>query len=119
VAINKLTPHIVVRDANRAAEWYRDALDAELGAETQVPDGRYMQIELRFGDDHVVMIADEFPKLGAVSPQTLGGTVRSPSRSTRGLVSPRRSKPPKQGPRFGLTPAFEGRVFQRELRATR
>jgi PhnB protein len=74
VAINKLTPHIVVRDAGRAAEWYRDALGADLGARIQVPDGRYMQVELRFGDDHVVMIADEFPEFGAVSPQTLGGT---------------------------------------------
>jgi PhnB protein len=32
-----------------------------------------MQIELRFGDS-TVMIADEFPEFGAVSPQTLGGT---------------------------------------------
>jgi PhnB protein len=32
-----------------------------------------MQAELVFGDSRV-MIADEFPELGAVSPQTLGGT---------------------------------------------
>jgi len=32
-----------------------------------------MQIELRFGDS-VVMIADEFPELGVVSPLALGGT---------------------------------------------
>jgi PhnB protein len=32
-----------------------------------------MQIELRFGDSQV-MIADEFPEMGAVSPLTLGGT---------------------------------------------
>jgi PhnB protein len=71
--MSTLTPHIVVRDAGRAAEWYRDALDAELGPRIQTPDGRYMQIELRFGDAKV-MIADEFPEMGAVSPQTLGGT---------------------------------------------
>lgn len=68
-----LTAHIIVRDAARAADWYRDALGAELGPRIQVPDGRYMQIELRFGDSKV-MIADEFPEMGAVSPQTLGGT---------------------------------------------
>jgi PhnB protein len=38
-----------------------------------VPGGRYLQIELIFGDSHV-MIADEFPEMGAISPQTLGGT---------------------------------------------
>ena len=31
-----------------------------------------MQIELRFGDS-TVMIADEFPEWGVVSPQTVGG----------------------------------------------
>ena len=38
-----------------------------------MPGGRYLQIELIFGDSHV-MIADEFPEMGAISPQTLGGT---------------------------------------------
>jgi PhnB protein len=68
-----LTAHIIVRDAGRAAEWYRDALGAELGPRIELPDGRYMRIELRFGDSKV-MIADEFPEMGAVSPETLGGT---------------------------------------------
>jgi PhnB protein len=62
-----------VRDAGRAAEWYEHALGAEPGRRVQLPDGRFMQIELRFGDSQV-MIADEFPELGIVSPQTLGGT---------------------------------------------
>jgi PhnB protein len=68
-----VTPHIVVRDAGRAAEWYEQALGAELGNRIPVPGGRYLQIELIFGDSHV-MIADEFPEMGAVSPLTLGGT---------------------------------------------
>jgi PhnB protein len=68
-----VTPHIIVREAGRAAEWYEQALGAQLGDRIQIPDGRYLQIELRFGDSHV-MIADEFPDLGAVSPLTVGGT---------------------------------------------
>ncbi len=68
-----VTPHIVVRDAGRAAEWYEQALGAELGNRIPVPGDRYLQIELIFGDSHV-MIADEFPEMGAISPQTLGGT---------------------------------------------
>jgi PhnB protein len=68
-----VTPHIVVRDAGRAADWYAQALGAELGNRIPVPGGRYLQIELIFGDSHV-MIADEFPEMGAISPLTLGGT---------------------------------------------
>ena len=68
-----VTPHIIVREAGRAAEWYERALGAKVGNRIQVPDGRCMQIELVFGDSQV-MIADEFPEMGAVSPLTLGGT---------------------------------------------
>jgi PhnB protein len=68
-----VTSHIVVREAGKAADWYARALGAEIGRRIQVPDGRSMQIELRFGDSQV-MIADEFPEMGAVSPLTLGGT---------------------------------------------
>ena len=68
-----VTPHIIVRNAGEAAAWYERALGAATGSRIELPDGRYMQIELRFGDSRV-MIADEFPELGAVSPQTLGGT---------------------------------------------
>jgi PhnB protein len=71
--MSPVTPHIVVRDAGRAAEWYGQALGAAIGSQIRFPDGRYMQVELRFGDARV-MIADEFPEFGAVSPQTLGGT---------------------------------------------
>lgn len=35
--------------------------------------GKFMQIELRFGDG-TVMLADEFPEAGIVGPQTLGGS---------------------------------------------
>jgi PhnB protein len=68
-----VTAHIIVRNAGEAADWYERALGATSGTRIRLPDGRHMQIELRFGDS-VVMIADEFPELGAVSPQTLGGT---------------------------------------------
>jgi PhnB protein len=68
-----VTPHIVVRDAGRAAEWYERALDAKIGSRIPVPGGRFMQIELLFGESRVI-IADEFREFGAVSPLTLAGT---------------------------------------------
>lgn len=67
-----ITPHIVVRDAARAADWYVQALGAEERGRIPVPNGRYMQIELRWGDS-AVMIADEFPEMGVLSPLSIGG----------------------------------------------
>jgi len=71
--VHTLTPHIVVREAARAAEWYVRAFGAEERDRIPVPDGRFLEIELRFGDS-TLMIADEFPEFGIVSPLTVGGT---------------------------------------------
>jgi PhnB protein len=68
-----ITPHIVVRGAARAAEWYAEALGAEERSRIPLPDGRLMSVELWFGDAPV-MVADEFPEMGVVSPLTVGGT---------------------------------------------
>jgi PhnB protein len=68
-----ITPHIVVRDANAASEWYRRALGAVESDRLPLPDGRIMYVELRFGDAQV-MVADEFPDFGILSPLSLNGT---------------------------------------------
>jgi PhnB protein len=69
-----ITPHLVVRDAAAASEWYQRAFGAEERGRIPVPGGRFTQIELRFGDS-TVMIADEFPELDVLSPRSVGGTV--------------------------------------------
>jgi PhnB protein len=68
-----ITPHIVVRDAVRAATWYATVFGAEERGRIEVPGGKLMQIELSFGDTRV-MLADEFPEFGVVSPLSIGGT---------------------------------------------
>jgi PhnB protein len=68
-----ITAHIVVRDAARAAAWNIDALGATDEGRIEVPGGKFMQIELRFGES-TVMVADEFPELGVLSPLSIGGT---------------------------------------------
>jgi PhnB protein len=68
-----ITPHLVVRDLVRAAQWYTEALGAREQNRIPLPGGKVMTIELAFGDS-TVMIADEFPDQGIVSPLTLGGT---------------------------------------------
>ena len=68
-----ITAHIVVRDAARAAEWYQRAFGAAERDRIPVPGGKLMSLELRFGDSSL-MLADEFPELGVLSPQSIGGT---------------------------------------------
>ena len=71
--LHTITPHIVVRDAAQAAEWYKQAFGAQERSRVPVPGGRLMSVELWFGDS-AVMVADEFPEMDVVSPQTVGGT---------------------------------------------
>ena len=70
---NGITPHLVVRDAARAAQWYMEALGAEERGRLPLPGGKLMQVELRLGES-TVMLADEFPELGVLSPLAIGGT---------------------------------------------
>jgi PhnB protein len=71
--MHSVTPHLVVRDAARAAAWYAEALGAEERGRIEVPGGKLMQVELWFGDS-AVMLADEFPDFGVLSPLAIGGT---------------------------------------------
>jgi PhnB protein len=68
-----ITPHIVVSDATAATDWYKHVLGAEERSRIEVPGGKLMQVELWFGDS-AVMLADEFPELGVLSPLSIGGT---------------------------------------------
>ena len=71
--MTRITPHIVVGDAAGAADWYRAVFGAEERGRLEVPGGKLMQVELSFGDS-VVMLADEFPEMGVLSPLSVGGT---------------------------------------------
>jgi PhnB protein len=68
-----ITAHLVVRGAAEAAAWYARALGAEERGRIEVPGGKLMQVELWFGDSPV-MLADEFPDFGVLSPLSIGGT---------------------------------------------
>ena len=68
-----VTAHIVVRGIERAVAWYIEALGAEEVSRIPLPGDRVMTVELRFGTSSV-HLADEFPEMGIVSPETIGGT---------------------------------------------
>ena len=68
-----LTPHMTVRDAARAIEFYKQAFGAIEKGVMKGPDGKVMHAELRIGDS-IFMLADEFPEFGSMSPQSTGGS---------------------------------------------
>jgi len=73
VAPIAITPHIVVRDAERAVAFYREAFAAEEVSRIPTPDARLMSVQLRIGDG-LMHLADEFPELGVLAPPSIGGT---------------------------------------------
>ena len=68
-----LTYHLVTRDPAAAVAWYELVLGAAETSRITLPGGQILTIELRLGDS-ALALSDEFPDLGIVSPQTLGGT---------------------------------------------
>jgi PhnB protein len=67
-----LTPYLTVKDAARAIEFYKKAFGAQERGVMKGPDGKVMHAELKIGDS-IVMLADEFPEYGSLSPQSSGG----------------------------------------------
>ncbi len=68
-----LTPTLTIRDAARAVEFYKQAFGAVERGVNKGPDVKVMHAELIIGDS-IIMLADEFPEFGSLSPQTIGGS---------------------------------------------
>jgi len=73
-AIHEVYPYLIVRGAAAAMEFYREVFGAEEVLRVADPDGgRIGHAELRLGPV-TVMLADEYPELGILSPVAFGGT---------------------------------------------
>jgi uncharacterized glyoxalase superfamily protein PhnB len=68
-----VTPFMTVRDAASAIEFYKKAFGATERGVMKDPTGKVMHAELKIGDS-IVMMSDEFPDYGALSPQSVGGS---------------------------------------------
>jgi PhnB protein len=67
-----VTPYITCKGAAKALDFYTTAFGAKEIMRYDM-GGTIGHAEVRIGDS-VVMLSDEFPQMGAVSPKTLGGT---------------------------------------------
>ena len=68
-----VTPHLVIKGAVEAIEFYKKAFGAEEISKMPGPDGRLMHAAVKIGDS-IVFLVDEAPQWGSRGPQSLGGT---------------------------------------------
>jgi uncharacterized glyoxalase superfamily protein PhnB len=68
-----ITPYLCVAGATDALAWYADALGAVETVRYTGDDGRIGHAEISIGGAQV-MLSDEYPETGVVSPTSLGGT---------------------------------------------
>jgi PhnB protein len=67
------TPYLIVKDAPRAIEFYKQAFGATELMRLAEPGGRVGHAEIQIGNARL-MLADEFPEMGIRGPQALGGS---------------------------------------------
>jgi PhnB protein len=72
-AVHEVYPYLRVRDAGRALEFYKRAFGAQELFRLAEPSGRIGHAEIKIGGT-TLMLADEYPEMNIVGPQTLGGT---------------------------------------------
>ena len=70
---HSVTPHLIVRNAAKAIDFYKQAFGAEEVFRMAMPDGKIGHAEIKIGDS-LVYLADEAPDWGALSPETLKGS---------------------------------------------
>lgn len=70
---HSLTPYLVTKGAERAIQFYTKVFGAVETIRMPGPDGRIMHAEVKIGNS-MLMLSDENPDRGQLSPQTIGGT---------------------------------------------
>lgn len=70
------TPYLVISNAAKAIEFYKEAFGAAELIRLATPDGNVMHAEIKIGDSPI-MLSDECPDYNALGPLTLGGTTVS------------------------------------------
>jgi len=68
-----LTPHIIVRGATQAIDFYIRVFGAREDFRLVEPNGKVGHAELCFGEWRLAL-ADEYPDFGAFAPGSVGGT---------------------------------------------
>ena len=70
---HSVTPYLCCRDAGAAIDFYKKAFGATELMRMGAPGEKIGHADIQIGDSHL-MLADEFPEMGFLSPQSLGGS---------------------------------------------
>jgi len=70
---NSVIPYLHIKGAAQALEFYKSAFGAKEVVRMPGPGGQVMHAELKIGDS-MIMLSDEHPQMGALGPQSVGGT---------------------------------------------
>ena len=70
---HSVTPYLSIKGAAAAIDYYKEAFGATELFRMASPDGKIGHAEIKIGNSPI-MLADEFPEMEFVSPQTLGGS---------------------------------------------
>jgi uncharacterized glyoxalase superfamily protein PhnB len=71
--VHTVTPHLCVRNASQAIDFYRRAFGAVEVNRAPGPGGKLMHAQIRI-ENSPIFLADEFLEFGAKSPLSLGGS---------------------------------------------
>src|SRR5687767_6376357 len=71
--MHSVTPHLICTGAADAIEFYKKAFNAVEMMRMPTPQGKIMHACVRIGDSNV-MLVDEIPEWGALSPKSLKGS---------------------------------------------
>ena len=70
---SRAMPYLIIKNAARAIDFYRNAFHAIEVVRLEGADGRIAHCEIKIGDASI-LLADEWEGIGATSPSALGGS---------------------------------------------
>lgn len=73
---HSVTPSLTIKGAAQALALYQSAFGAEILMRLDGPNGIVVHAEMQIGDSRV-MLSDEMPEWGSLSPSSIGGTASS------------------------------------------
>lgn len=71
--MHTITPHLVIKGASEAIEFYKNAFGAVEHRRMPDSNGLLMHADVQIGDSHLFLV-DEFPEWAVLGPKSIGGT---------------------------------------------